>query len=101
MLMKWLSKKLEALGFTKVFDGRSRVEYQRRGNSRKNFTQKVVILVRRGEEPLLESFDPLVPDRERVGYRAVALSEKELKLLLKVMRVLKLKNELGTIGGLL
>jgi hypothetical protein len=99
--MKRLNKKLEAFGFTKVFDGRSRVEYQRRGNSRKNFTQKVVIVVSGGEEPLLESFDPLVPDRERVGYRAVALTEKELKLFLKVMRVLKLKNELGTIGGLL
>ena len=101
MLFRVLGKKLEAFGFVKTFDGRSRVEYQRRGGRSRNYTQKVVIVAKHGEDTVLTSYNPLIPDRDRGGFRAVALTSKELKLFLRVMRLLKIKNEVGNIGGLL
>ena len=82
---KTVDEKLADIGFEKVKENRSGIEYRRKNNKYK-YTQAVFIGRKTSGRHILQSYDPNLMDKKGIGNTCVGLTGYEMKLFLKKMK---------------
>lgn len=82
---KTVDEKLADIGFEKIEENKSGVEYRRKDNKYK-YTQTVFIGRKISGRHILQSYDSNLMDEKGIGNTCVGLTGYEMKLFLKKMK---------------
>lgn len=91
-LFKSVDEKLKEIGFVKIKEDKYGIRYERK-NSKYNFTQSVDILHKSSGKHILQSYDPDLMDKKKIGNTCVGLTGYEMKLFLKKMKQIDLYSK--------
>ena len=91
-LFKSVDEKLKEIGFVKIEEDKYGIKYERK-NSKYNFTQSVDILHKSSGKHILQSYDPDLMDKKKIGNTCVGLTGYEMKLFLKKMKQIDLYSK--------
>ena len=91
-LFKSVDEKLKEIGFVKIEEDKYGIRYERK-NSKYNFIQSVVILHKSSGKHILQSYDPDLMDKKKIGNTCVGLTGYEMKLFLKKMKQIDLYSK--------